>query len=169
MDTENLSANSRVHHGHNITRLRWDKNMERSALEKILKMTPQEIIELEETKVVGDDVLQKLADAFGVSIREFKAERETAPTTLFENNTFNYENSDGNSNDAANVGSTYYISNGDGKSTTFHGSQSKTLDQISDLYKTMISMEKEKSELLLRINTELENMLKSKLFDPPQS
>lgn len=141
MEKENLSTNSRVHHGHNIERVRKNKNLERTALEQILQMTPEDIIALEKSKVVSDDVLQKLADGLGVSLKEFKETEEVAPSITIENNTYN----------ASDNGTTNYVVNGNCDSnTTIHRDLS-----TATLIELLLQSEREKNEILKESNADL--------------
>lgn len=139
MEKENLSTNSRVHHGHNIERVRKNKNLERTALEQILQMTPEDIVALEKSKVVSDDVLQKLADGLGVSLKEFKETEEAAPSITIENNTYNTSDN----------GTTISGVNGNPNTTIHRDLSTATLIEL------LLQSEREKNEILKESNADL--------------
>lgn len=139
MEKENLSTSGRVHHGHNIERVRKNKNLERTALEQILQMTPEDIIALEKSKVVSDDVLQKLADGLGVPLKEFKETEEAAPSITIENNTYNTSDN----------GTTISGVNGNPNTTIHRDLSTATLIEL------LLQSEREKNEILKESNADL--------------
>lgn len=82
---------SRVHNGHNIRNIRREKGLQHAALEKLLGMTTQQLIAIENEEVVDNETLEKFAKVLDVPVEEFTETEEERPCVIFENNTFNNE------------------------------------------------------------------------------
>lgn len=91
MEPVKVSMKSRVHNGHNIRNIRREKGLQHAALEKLLGMTTQQLIAIENEEVVDNETLEKFAKVLDVPVEEFTETEEERPCVIFENNTFNNE------------------------------------------------------------------------------
>ena len=86
MGTENTGTSQRVHHGHNIASARRMKGLVQKTLADLLGMSQQRLSQIESTKIVSDEILQKVAEITGVSLEDLKTMEEPmsiiAPTRL---------------------------------------------------------------------------------------
>ena len=72
MGTENTGTSQRVHHGHNIASARRMKGLVQKTLADLLGMSQQRLSQIESTKIVSDEILQKVAEITGVSLEDLK-------------------------------------------------------------------------------------------------
>lgn len=91
MEPVKVSMKSRVHNGHNIRNIRREKGLQHAALEKLLGMTTQQLIAIENEEVLDNETLEKFAKVLDVPVEEFTETEEERPCVIFENNTFNNE------------------------------------------------------------------------------
>ena len=88
MGTENTGTSQRVHHGHNIASARRMKVLVQKTLADLLGMSQQRLSQIESTKIVSDEILQKVAEITGVSLEDLKTMEE--PMSIYiENNSTN--------------------------------------------------------------------------------
>ena len=88
MGTENTGTSQRVHHGHNIASARRMKGLVQKTLADLLGMSQQRLSQIESTKIVSDEILQKVAEITGVSLEDLKTMEE--PMSIYiENNSTN--------------------------------------------------------------------------------
>ena len=76
MGTENTGTSQRVHHGHNIASARRMKGLVQKTLADLLGMSQQRLSQIESTKIVSDEILQKVAEITGVSLEDLKTMEE---------------------------------------------------------------------------------------------
>lgn len=152
METKDLLKDNRIHHGHNIKRIRDIKGVELAALESVLQMSRENIVKFEEMKVVDDAMLEKFAKALDVSVETIKEMREESPSVKVEytNNTFNNENSPSLLGSTNNIGSQCYNLAND------------PIMKVVEAYSLMLKQERERSDALEKRIVELEKLLKEK-------
>lgn len=67
---------SRVHHGFNISIARNRKGLKQAALADMLGISQQRLSQLENQRVVKDEILEKVSEATGVSVEDLKTIEE---------------------------------------------------------------------------------------------
>lgn len=122
----------KIHHGHNIKRLREMLGMKQEAIAIGLDMTQQAVSKLEQKETIEDEVLEKVAKILDVPVDAIKK--------LNENATVSYINTFNNSDNAA-YNFQYYNFN--------------PIEKIVELYERMLKIEQDK-------NAMLEQLLKEK-------
>lgn len=135
METEEI-RNARVHHGHNVRRVRREKGLNQDALAESAHVAQQTISRYESMKEIDDEMLERFAKGLGVSAEYLKTLEEDAPTLIFENNTV--ENQSGGSF------STIGAVAGDANATNHFN----PIEKITELYERLLSEEKAKNEQL---------------------
>lgn len=78
---------SRVHHGFNISIARNRKGLKQAALADMLGISQQRLSQLENQRVVKDEILEKVSEATGVSVEDLKTIEE--PMSVYIENKFN--------------------------------------------------------------------------------
>ncbi|NDW10505.1 helix-turn-helix domain-containing protein [Dysgonomonas sp. 520] len=86
MEAENKER--RVHHGHNVRRVRETLGIKQEALAADIGMSQQSISVYEQKKVIEDETLEKIAKALGVAPDLIKNMEDDPLTIIIENNTF---------------------------------------------------------------------------------
>jgi len=86
----------RTHHGHSTARLRRSQDMKQSTLAELLGVTQQTVSGYEKMEVIGDELLDRIAAALNVTPELIKNLEEEPLTIIFENNTQEIENNNGN-------------------------------------------------------------------------
>lgn len=158
METEGNTENEqsgRVHHGHNIRRVRVDKNISQEDLSKEVFMTQSAVSKYEKTAVIKDEILQRFAKALDVPMDYLKTEEENAPVVIFENITNNQSNNQ--------------QANSIGYDTTHNGDKVynedykvvNPLEKITELYERLIKEKDEKYAELERRIKKLESESKN--------
>lgn len=153
METEEKTEkeqSGRVHHGHNIRRVRVDKNISQEDLSKDVFMTQSAVSKYEKTAVIKDEILQRFAKALDVPVDYLKTAEEDAPVLIFENIT-NTENAGA----TANIGN--YQS--DNASTNSDNKIINPLEKITGLYERLLKEKDDKYAALEKRVEELENKL----------
>lgn len=143
MGTENIATSQRVHHGHNIAAARRMKGLVQKTLADLLGMSQQRLSQLESTKIVSDEILQKVAEATGVSVEDLKTMEEPMSIYIETNNTIE---------EGANVGNITSAGEADNE-VTYH---INPIDKITELYERLLKAEQEKIEELKKRVAELE-------------
>lgn len=131
---ETSEKNTRMHLGRKVSRLRELRGMKQDTLAMELGISQQSISKLEQSEVIEDSTLEKIAVVLGLpadSIRNFDEEK------MIYNIQNNYENSN---NNGANVG--YQV--------TFNPLEKviELYEENKKLYEKLLASEKEKVELL---------------------
>lgn len=146
MGTENIGTSQRVHHGHNIAAARRMKGLVQKTLADLLGMSQQRLSQIESTKIVSDEILQKVAEATGVSVEDLKTMEEPMSIYIENNNTFTDSSNDaislGNVSDHIELHPETHIVN--------------PIDKITELYERLLKAEQEKVEELKKRVAELE-------------
>lgn len=131
---ETSEKNTRMHLGRKISRLRELRGMKQDTLALELGISQQSVSKLEQSEVIEDSTLEKIALVLGLpadSIRNFDEEK------MIYNIQNNYENSN---NTGANVG--YQV--------TFNPLEKviELYEENKKLYEKLLASEKEKVEIL---------------------
>lgn len=131
---ETSEKNTRMHLGRKISRLRELRGMKQDTLALELGISQQSVSKLEQSEVIEDSTLEKIALVLGLpadSIRNFDEEK------MIYNIQNNYENSN---NTGANVG--YQV--------TFNPLEKviELYEENKKLYEKLLSSEREKVEIL---------------------
>ena len=131
---ETSEKNTRMHLGRKISRLRELRGMKQDTLALELGISQQSVSKLEQSAVIEDSTLEKIALVLGVpadSIRNFDEEK------MIYNIQNNYENSN---NSGANVG--YQV--------TFNPLEKviELYEENKKLYEKLLASEREKVEIL---------------------
>lgn len=152
METKDLLFDNRVHHGHNIKRIRGIKGVGLATMEGLLQISQENIEKLEEMKVLDDAMLEKFANALDVSVETLREMKEESPSVKIEysNNTFNNENSPNILGSTNSIGSQSYNLAND------------PIMKVVEAYSLLLKQERERSESLLKRIAELEKQLKEK-------
>ena len=148
MGTENTGTSQRVHHGHNIASARRMKGLVQKTLADLLGMSQQRLSQIESTKIVSDEILQKVAEITGVSLEDLKTMEEPMSIYIENNSTNKIEK-------GANVGSvnSSYDENDNDFETTYHVNP---IDKITELYERLLKADQEKIKELEQRIAELE-------------
>jgi len=79
----------RIHHGHNIRRLRIEKKISQGVLADKVSLSQQTISRYESSRVIDDEMLDRFAKALEVPVDLIKTIEEDSEVNFFiENNTF---------------------------------------------------------------------------------
>ena len=143
MGTENTGTSQRVHHGHNIASARRMKGLVQKTLADLLGMSQQRLSQIESTKIVSDEILQKVAEITGVSLEDLKTMEEPMSIYIENNSTNTIEK-------GANVGS---VNSSYDFETTYHVNP---IDKITELYERLLKADQEKIKELEQRIAELE-------------
>lgn len=138
METGELNI-GRVHHGHNIRRIRIEKNIKQDALSELVHLSQPAISKYEKTRTIDDEMLQRFARALNVPFEYLKNLEEDATTVVFENITNN-----GNAGANANIGFVEEVGE-DNRVSNFN-----PIDKITELYERLLKEKDEKYAALER-------------------
>lgn len=138
METEEI-RNAKVHHGHNVRRVRREKGLNQDVLAESAHVAQQTISRYESMKEIDDEMLERFAKGLGVSAEYLKTLEEDAPMLIFENNTV--ENQPG-----AAIGTIGAVAGNDNNMTTTN--HFDPIEKITELYERLLSEEKAKNEQL---------------------
>lgn len=95
METEDLQFKRKVHHGHNIRRVRIEKEIKQDAMAQLVHLSQPAISRYESLPVIDDEMLQRFAKALEVPAEYLRTLEEDTPSVVFENITNNiHDNSD---------------------------------------------------------------------------
>ncbi|WP_165042684.1 helix-turn-helix domain-containing protein [Dysgonomonas sp. ZJ709] len=131
METGNTTT-KRVHHGHNIKRLRESRGMKQETIADVMDLAQQTISKYESKRTLDDDILKKFAEALNVSVDTLKEMEEDPVTIIFENNIIENNN-----------GSIKAYVEEDNSTNTFN-----PVDKIVELCERMLQADQEKIALL---------------------
>lgn len=131
METGNTTT-KKVHHGHNIKRLRESRGMKQEVIADVMNLAQQTISKYESKRTLDDDILKKFAEALNVSIDTLKEMEEDPVTIVFENNIIETNN-----------GSIKAYVEEDNSTNTFN-----PVDKIVELCERMLQADQEKIALL---------------------
>jgi|InofroStandDraft_1065614.scaffolds.fasta_scaffold04859_2 transcriptional regulator with XRE-family HTH domain len=137
---------SRVHHGFNISIARNRKGLKQAALADMLGISQQRLSQLENQRVVKDEILEKVSEATGVSIEDLKTIEE--PMSVY------IENNNNTISDPAN--DKIYIGNNIEQDNSSFTNNTNPLDKIVELYERLLKEEKERVKTLEKRIKELE-------------
>lgn len=84
-----MNTNTKIHHGHNIKRLREMLDLKQDAIAFELNITQQSFSEIEQKEVIDSKVLKKIADIMKVPVEAIKNMNDEV--TINYINTFNDE------------------------------------------------------------------------------
>lgn len=129
---ETAAKPSNNHIGRKISRIRELRNIKQETLASELGVSQQSISRMEQSEVLEDDVLEKIAKILGVTPDAIKNFSEEAVITYF--NTFN--------DNSVNQGQNYHC--------TFNPMDKllEMVDENKKLYERLLQAEKEKIELI---------------------
>lgn len=150
MEAEDL-LKDRVHHGHNIKRIRMRQGLKQDAMAELANMSQQTVSRYENMKEIDEEMLQRFAKALKVPVEVLETMEEDASMIVFEN----IENITNNNNDHA-------VSNVVGKQDYEDSSQNtfNPIDKITELYERLLKEEKDKNKELEQRIIALELKLK---------
>lgn len=152
METEELQRD-RVHHGHNIRRVRREKGIKQETMAGLVDMSQQTVSRYESMQEIDDGMLQRFAKALQVPVELLKMLEEDAPTVIFENN-----NVITNNDQVATENLGNYVGNAEDNSTkTFN-----PIDKVIELYERLLNAEKSRNDLLEKRLSALEQKLGTK-------
>jgi len=138
METDLLDG-IRVHHGHNIRRLRKEKRISQEKMAEKVCLSQQTVSRYETTKTIDDEMLARFAKALDVPVETIKTmEDESEVNFYIENNTFQ-------------AGSHISPFSGDVDHDNVYNPIEKIIDMCnekSELYERMLTLEKEKITML---------------------
>lgn len=147
MGTENTGTSQRVHHGHNIASARRMKGLVQKTLADLLGMSQQRLSQIESTKIVSDEILQKVAEITGVSLEDLKTMEEPMSIYIENNSTNTIEK-------GANVGNVN--SSGENNNDFETTNHINPIDKITELYERLLKADQEKIKELEQRIAELE-------------
>lgn len=130
METINKPIN--VHIGKKISRIREIRGIKQEGLASDVGLTQQAMSRIEQTGVVEDVLLEKIAASLGVSVDGIKNFSEEAVFSVISN-TFNNTSSDNST----------IIASALNYQPTFN-----VIDKVVELYERLLQSEREKNELL---------------------
>lgn len=145
----------RVHHGHNVRRVRREKGIKQDVLADSVHLGQQSISRYESMKEIDDEMLGRFAKALGVPVEYLKTLEEDAPIMIFENNTAESQYGNANTNVAGT--SNDNVDNSDNSTKTFN-----PMEKVVELYERLLSQEKEKQANLEERLSALEEKFGSK-------
>lgn len=152
METEDLQFRKRVHHGHNVRRVRIEKEIKQDAMAQLVHLSQSAVSRYESLPVIDDEMLQRFARALGVPTDYLKMLEEDAPSIVFESIT----------NDVHDNSDQVLVSSGSGEATSNIGDNNhivNPLDKISELYERLIKDRDEKIAALEKRIQSLEQSL----------
>ena len=144
---------SRVHHGFNISIARNRKGLKQAALADMLGISQQRLSQLENQRVVKDEILEKVSEATGVSVEDLKtnAAAQNAILKTIEEPMSVYIENNNTISDSSNIGS---VGDSIGEYTQTYNTN--PLDKIVELYERLLKEEKERVKTLEKRIKELE-------------
>ena len=145
METEEMTM-SNVNHGQNIKIGRAVNNMKQETLAEKMGLTQSAISKHENCAVLEDELLEKYAEALGVSAEFLKTWEQGAKTIVFESNVVNNQDTAG-----ANTHVGYTNDN--------NHSINNPLDKVTELYERLLKEKDEKYATLERRIQNLEKLL----------
>jgi transcriptional regulator with XRE-family HTH domain len=131
---ETLNQPQKMHIGRKICRIREIRGIKQEALAQELGITQQQVSRLEQSEVIEDEVLEKIAKVLGVTSDAVKNFSDEAMVNYF--NTFN--------DHSVNQGAVYAFN------STFNPIDKlvEVFEENKNLYERLLSSEKEKVDIL---------------------
>jgi len=129
---ETSTKSSRSHIGRKISRIREIRGIKQDTLALELGMSQQSISKIEQSEVVEDSILEKIATALGVSLEAIKNFNEESILSIISNT---FTSNDSSTLNAINIQPTF-----------------NPVDKVVELYERLLQSEREKIELLKTIN-----------------
>ncbi|TCC99747.1 XRE family transcriptional regulator [Pedobacter frigidisoli] len=129
---ETSEKTNRMHLGRKISRIRELRGMKQEALAVELGISQQAISKLEQSEVIEDSTLEKIANVLGVTSQAIKEYSDEAVFNIISN-TFHNTSSDNSTLIASSLN----------YQPTFN-----TIEKIVELYERLLASEKEKNDLL---------------------
>lgn len=148
METAEVTR-SNVNHGQNIKIARTVKGIKQEVLAELMQVNQPTISKHENSTVLNDELLDKYAEALGVSVDFLKTWEEKAQTVVFESITNN-----DNAGAHANIG--YAVTKAD------RATYQNPLDKVTELYERLLKEKDEKYSTLERRVQNLEKLLSDK-------
>ena len=142
MEAEELTL-SRVHHGHNIRRIRVEKELSQKQISDLTHLSQSSISKYEMARRIDDETLRKFSKAMNVPLELLKTMEEDAQTIVFENNTINNTDHGGANTHVGYTENENNITN------------LNPIDKITELYERLL---KEKDEKYAALERRLENL-----------
>lgn len=163
METENRpKTDGNVHMGHNLRRLRQMKGLTLEKMENLVEMSQKSIVEIEKTKKLDDEMLEKFAQALEVSVETIKEMKEETSPIVMENHDNTYNN-DTHNEPQDNASGNIHITEGitENSDTHFeHSPESPSMLTIAKAFSLMLKQEREENASLKNRIEALENKLK---------
>lgn len=150
METEDLLLKDRVHHGHNIKRIRQKQGLKQDAMAVLVNMSQQTVSRYESMKVIDLEILNRFAKALKVPVELLENMEEDAPSVFIENITNNNNGEKTYTNNS--VGTQEYT---DDSQNTFN-----PIEKITELYERLLQEEKDRNKVLEERISALEQQLK---------
>lgn len=145
METEKI-GNNKVHHGHNIRRVRMEKNIKQELLSEKVNMSQPTVSRYEGMKIIDEEILQRFAKALNVPVDYLETLEEDAPMVVFENNTINNKD---------NAGANTHVGFTEAENNTT--ANFNPIEKISELYERLL---KEKDDKIASFEKRLNEMEK---------
>lgn len=152
--TENIEK-TRINQGYNIKKVRQLMGVKQEDLASMVGVSQPMISQLEQQKLVGKEMLVKIANVLNVPIQIIESMEDDPLSVIVENNTFNENNTfENGSTDQAQT----FIGSKDSNIENNSNQQIHPLDRVmelvqksSELFERVIAIEKEKSALLKQL------------------
>ena len=148
METEDL-LKDRVHHGHNIKRIRQRQGLKQEVMADLVHMSQQTVSRYEGMKIIDLEILNRFAKALKVPVELLENLEEDAPSVFIENIT---NNNNGEKYTNNSVGVQEYT---DESHNTFN-----PIEKITELYERLLQEEKDRNKALEERISALEQQLK---------
>lgn len=126
--TETVETPQKRHHGKNLQKIRVHLGVKQETLAGDLGISQQTVSKIEQQEEIEDELLEKIAEALGVStilIKNFDEEKAVYNINNFRDNTFE-------------------------EGATAIAQQFNPIEKIVDLYERLLKSEREKIEILLQ-------------------
>ncbi len=146
METKDITG-KKVHHGHNVKRLRQSRGIKQQAIAHELELSQQVISKYEQMEELDEEILQKFAKALDISVDVIKMLEEDPVAIYIENNTFESVNDNAKIN----------VASDDSSTNTFN-----ELDKVIELYERLLKTEQERNTALEDRLSKLEEKLNGK-------
>ncbi len=131
-------ANSKIHHGRNISRVRRSKDMKQHVLGDLVGISQQVISEYEKKPVISDKMLQKFAKALECPVELFKEMEDDPLKIIIENNNIENNNIENNNGAAGYIAGDSIVNN-------------NPIQQLVDLFKKSLEKENKIIDLLEKL------------------
>lgn len=143
------TTRSNVNHGQNIKIARAVKDIKQEVLAEQMQTTQSTISKHENSTVLEDNILDKYAEALGVSMEFLKTWETSAKTIIFESNVVNNQDT---------AGANTHV----GYTNDSNNIIQNPLDKVTELYERLLKEKDEKYSALERRVQNLEKLLSDK-------